>query len=111
MSAKFITTWFYAGHEKNQKVVSRGFLGMRKELEEEAAARVVNLDEFADMLTKVYTDFDTQGYEVINVLPLNMAASDNTHGRNHNGNQVFLGEVGFSITKGAMVVGKRKEDK
>lgn len=40
-----------------------------------------------------------------------MAASDNTHGRNHNGNQVFLGEVGFSITKGAMVVGKRKEDK
>ena len=45
MSAKFITTWFYAGHEKNQKVVSRGFLGMRKELEEEAAARVVNLDE------------------------------------------------------------------
>lgn len=29
MSDKFITTWFYAGHEKDKKVVSRGgfFLG------------------------------------------------------------------------------------
>lgn len=33
MSEKFITTWFYAGHQKDKKAVSRGFLGMRKEIE------------------------------------------------------------------------------
>jgi hypothetical protein len=108
MSEKFITTWFYAGHEKDKKAVSRGFLGMRTEIEEEVSARAVNLNEFADLLTKVYTDFDKDGYEVINVMPLNMAVSDSVHGRS-GGNQVFMGEVGFSITKGAMVVGKRKD--
>ena len=110
MSDKFITTWFYASHEKDKKVVSRGFFGMRKEIQEEISPRAANLDEFADLLKRVYTDFDQNGYDVINVLPLNMAASDQTHGRNTNGNKVFLGEVGFSITKGAMVVGKRRDN-
>lgn len=109
MSEKFITTWFYAGHKKDKKAVSRGFLGMRTEIEEEVSPRAANLDEFAELLNRVYTDFDKDGYEVVNVLPLNMAASDQTHGRNTNGSKVFLGEVGFSITKGAMVVGKKRE--
>jgi len=72
--------------------------------------RAANLDEFADLLAKVYTDFDKNGYDVINVLPMNMAVSDKTFGKKSGGGQVFLGEVGFSVTKGAMVVGKRKED-
>src|SRR5690554_623695 len=110
MSEKFITTWFYAGHQKDRKAVSRGFFGMRTEIEEEVSARAVNLDEFADLLAKVYTEFDQQGYDVINVLPLDMAASDSVHGR-RGGNLEFLGEVGFSITKGAVVVGRLKEDK
>lgn len=108
MSDKFITTWFHSGHQKDKKAVSRGFLGMRTEIEEQVSPRSANLDEFADMLTQVYTNFDQQGYEVINVLPLNMAVSEEVHGRNPKGS-VYLGDVGFSITKGAMVVGKRKE--
>jgi hypothetical protein len=109
MSEKFITTWFYAGHKKDKKAVSRGFVGMRTEIEEEVSPRAANLDEFAELLNRVYTDFDKDGYEVVNVLPLNMAVSDETFGKKPGGGQVFLGEVGFSITKGAMVVGKRKE--
>lgn len=109
MNDKFITTWFYAGHKKDKKAVSRGFLGMRTEIEEQVSPRAANLDEFAELLAKVYTDFDKNGYDVINVLPLNMAVSDETFGKTPDGGQVFLGEVGFSPTKGAMVVGKRKE--
>ena len=101
LSKKFITTWFYAGLEKHTEDVGI----FRTKIRETAIQRTVNYHEYAELLEAKYNELDAEGYDVVNVVPINMGQSEECYNRNDN----YLGDVGFSITRGAVVVGKRRD--
>lgn len=101
MSGKFRTTWFYSSLDTYKKKV-----GILKQKEEEVySERSVNFEEYASTLLQKYEEFDTDGYDVINVVPISMGQSEQCVQTNNN----YVGDVGFSITRGAIVVGKKRE--
>ncbi|MCK3657320.1 hypothetical protein A4G18_00950 [Pasteurellaceae bacterium Pebbles2] len=87
MKPKFKTKWFYAALADT----STGY-----------SNRFADYNEFSERLEEVYNQFDKDGYEVVNVLPIQMGQSDACTQRNG----TYVGDVGFSITRGAVVVGK-----
>lgn len=101
MAEKFITTWFYSSLGTNE--VEKGLIF--KEKVKVISKRDVDFDEYAQSLQKAYTKFDSDGYDVINVVPITMGSSEAC---NQSGG-VYVGDVGFSITRGAVVVGKIRE--
>ena len=100
MSGKFITTWFCAPLDTYEKEVGLVF----KETKEYYTQRNVNLDAFALQLKVEYEQLDANGYDVINVIPISVGQSENCYQSNNN----YIGDVGFSITRGAVVVGKKR---
>ncbi|EPC3544865.1 hypothetical protein [Aeromonas hydrophila] len=100
MSDKFISTWFYASLDTYKK--DTGFI--RTKMEEFHTQRSVNLDEYSALLAEKYNEMDSLGYDVVNVLPISMGQSD--HCTQANG--TYVGDVGFSITRGAVVIGKKR---
>ncbi|WP_417499144.1 hypothetical protein [Methylophaga sp.] len=101
MSGKFKTSWFYASLDTYKKDV--GIIRVKKE--EFYTQRNVNFDKFAELLQEKYEELDADGYEVVNVVPISMGQSESCTQKNGN----YVGDVGFSITRGAVVVGKKKE--
>lgn len=95
MASKYVSRWFYAGLGKYE--VDTGTF--RTKIEERPSERYVDFDDFAKQLTKIYEELDSDGYEVINVVPISMGQSE------HSGGAVFFG---FSITRGAVVIGKKR---
>lgn len=57
-------------------------------------------------LAESYNKLDSAGYEVINIVPINIGSSDQCFQENKN----YVGDVGYSITRGAVVVGKLKSE-
>lgn len=102
MSDKFISTWFYASLGTYKK--DTGLI--RTKMEEFHSQRNTNLDEFSMLLAEKYNKMDSLGYDVINVIPISTGQSE--HCSQSNGN--YVGDVGFSITRGAVVIGKRREE-
>ncbi|EOX4464703.1 hypothetical protein ACJ5M5_004641 [Vibrio alginolyticus] len=109
MSKKFETTWFYASLETRKESKPSGFLGLKRELVDTPEARVANLDEFSEQLENIYNEFDNRGYNVVNVVPISIGGSEPCHATMSNGKTNYLGETGFSITRSAVVVGKRRD--
>ncbi|WP_200904664.1 hypothetical protein [Pseudomonas trivialis] len=68
--------------------------------------RSVDFEVFAQRLEDTYNSFDEKGYDVVNVVPVVMGTSDQCSTTKGD----YIGDVGFSITRGALVVGKRRED-
>lgn len=102
MSEKFKTTWFYSSLDTYTKEVGL----LRKKEETHYTERNVNFDEFATTLKQKYEEFDAEGYDVINVVPISMGQSEQCLQTDGN----YVGDVGFSITRGAIIVGKLKEN-
>lgn len=102
MSDKFRTTWFYSSLDTYKQEVGLIF----KKEEEHYTQRRVNLDQYAASLQEKYEELDAEGYEVINVVPISMGQSESCTQANNN----YVGDVGFSITRGAVVVGKKKAE-
>lgn len=67
--------------------------------------RAVDIAKFSQQLENIYNDFDGKGYDVVNIVPIAMGTSE--HGKQSNEN--YVGDVGFSITRGAVIVGKKDE--
>lgn len=89
MAGKFVYRWFYSG-----LTVSEG-----------TDQRYVDFDSYAKQLAKIYEELDTDGYDVITIVPVSMGQSEpctQIGGR-------YVGDVGFSITRGAVVIGKKRE--
>jgi len=104
MANKFKTAWFWASLGKFDG--QRGFLV--KEKITKVSQRHIDLEEYAQSLQNIYEQFDSEGYDVINVVPISMGTSElSTH--QSNGAGPAISDVGFSITSGAVVVGKRRE--
>jgi hypothetical protein len=101
MKEKFKTTWFWASLGKYD--VEKGFIF--KETVTKISQRNVNFDEYAQHLQNAYEQLDAEGYDVINVVPISMGTSESCNQSNGN----YVGDVGFSITRGAVVVGKRRD--
>ncbi|KTC21699.1 hypothetical protein AO391_26125 [Pseudomonas marginalis ICMP 9505] len=101
MSKKFITTWFYSPVDSEEKAA--GFFGNK--IKKVYDPRSVNFDLFAQTLEETYNSFDDQGYDVVNIIPVAMGTSEQC--KQSNGN--YVGDVGFSLTRGAVVVGKRRD--
>ncbi|MFZ4537861.1 hypothetical protein [Propionivibrio sp.] len=104
MANKFKTTWFWTslGTFDGQK----GFF--IKEKVARVSQRYIDLNEFSQNLQDVYEQLDSAGYDVINVVPISMGTSELCT-RQSDGNGSSVGDVGFSITRGAVVVGKRRD--
>ncbi|WP_338729019.1 hypothetical protein V8687_23475 (plasmid) [Shewanella baltica] len=109
MSDKFETTWFYAPLETRSESRPSGFLGLSSKNVKVPEGKLVNLDEFAEQLANMYNAFDDKGYDVINVIPISMGSSESCFSKLSNGKSNYVGETGFSITRGAVVVGKKRE--
>lgn len=101
MSEKFKTTWFYASLDTYKK--DTGII--RTKMEEFYTQRNVSFEEFSTLLAEKYNELDKQGYDVVNIVPVAMGQSENCNQSNGN----YVGDVGFSITRGAVVVGKRRD--
>lgn len=101
MSKKFITHWFYSPIDSEEKAA--GLFGNKTKKVYDH--RSVNFDLFAQNLEETYNSFDEQGYDVVNIIPVAMGTSEQC--KQSNGN--YVGDVGFSLTRGAVVVGKRRD--
>ncbi|CAN7790964.1 hypothetical protein LJR034_009107 [Caballeronia sp. LjRoot34] len=84
MANKFVSTWFKAAME---------------------GSRSTNFADYASTLQKQYEAFDAAGYDVISVVPILTGTSETINSKN----KTFLAEPTFSITRGAVVIGKRRE--
>lgn len=56
-------------------------------------------------LAESYNKLDQAGYDVVNVVPVAIGTSDQCYQSNKN----YVGDVGYSITRGAVVVGKLRQ--
>jgi hypothetical protein len=97
VSKKYITTWFYAKLGKCQTDVG----GLFPKMKETYSQRAVDFDEYAKLLEEKYNELDSDGYDVVNVLPINMGQAENVERTNI--------DISFSITRGAVVVGKKRD--
>lgn len=101
MSKKFVSDWFYASLDSVTKEEGIIFKGTNTYINQ----RHVNFDEFAKLLAQKYEDFDREGYDVVNVVPIAMGQTEQCSQKGG----TYVGDVGFSITRGAVLVGKRRE--
>jgi len=100
MPGKFKEMWFRASLDK-YKYEKQKLFG--KEEIEKYNDRVVDFQDFADRLCSVYEKMASEGYDEVNVVPIAMGESE----PNVRQNGDYMGDVGFSITRGAIVVGKK----
>ncbi|WP_394183699.1 hypothetical protein [Marinomonas posidonica] len=107
MSNKFISNWFYSSLGKYD--VEKGIF--KKTTEQHHSQRYVDFDEFSEQLRKMYEDYDSEGYDVVNVIPIQMGQSEQSIAKTKEliSQSNYLGDVGFSITRGAVVIGKRRD--
>jgi len=105
--SKFKTAWFHTGWGKLEETYQTGLFKKETHVTQKPNARVADYQQFADSIEKIYNDFDVDGFDVVNIIPLNIGSNEPVHatvsGRNN-----YVGEVGFSVTRGAVVVGKRR---
>lgn len=92
MSGKFTSAWFFAEFESYDEG--------RKQ-----SQRSVNYVDYTSRLQAIYESFDNEGYDVIQVVPVSGGTSEQCANRRGD----YLGDVGFSITRGAVVIGRRRE--
>jgi hypothetical protein len=104
MESRFKTAWFWTSLGKFDG--QKGFF--IKEKVTKLTQRHIDLNEYAQNLLQVYEQFDSEGYDVINVVPISMGTSEICT-RQPSGTGSFAGDVGFSITSGAVVVGKKRD--
>lgn len=99
MTARFKTTWFYAATTQQQEVAD-----MPSKMRPLNPVRATDLEEYASLLEQKYNEMDADGYDVINVIPI--AAGHSECCAKSNGD--YVGDVGFSITRGAIIVGEKR---
>ena len=72
MSGKFKTTWFYAALGNFD--VKQGLIF--KKTVKEISNRNVDFDEYTQGVQNAYESFDAEGYDVINVIPIQIGATE-----------------------------------
>jgi len=101
MSDKYRTAWFYASLEN--EVVEKGLV--LKSKSKVYNHRQVDVDEYARLLQRQCNELDDAGYDVFSIVPIVMGTAEKFSQKDG----TYVGDVGFSISRGAVVVGKRRE--
>ena len=110
MKKKFVTHYFYAGIGKYEEQVEEGYLWWEKTTRVKfPTPRLADYEQFTKSLEDIYNKLDKEGYEVVNILPLNLGTSEGNYSTLNNGTKTYIGDIGFSVTRGAIVVGKLKD--
>jgi len=110
MSEKFVTQWFYCSEQSATITQKTGVLRRKKE-ENVYLAHMPDIEDYAKQLAIVYNQLDEAGCDVVNVVPINIGSSEPCYRRAKAGKREYLGNIPFSTTRGAVVVGQRREDK
>ncbi|EAA3032420.1 hypothetical protein OEJ15_003892 [Escherichia coli] len=104
--AKFITDWFYVPCASTKELERTGFFGLGEtRVKTSYVNNVPDLEQYAAQLAESYNKLDDAGYDVVNVVPVAIGTSDQCYQSNQN----YVGDVGYSITRGAVVVGKLRQ--
>lgn len=104
---KFVTDWFYVPCASTKRLQRTGFLGLGEpKIVKDYANAIPDLEEYAKVLAEKYNAFDRAGYEVIEIVPISIGSSDQCFQENKN----YVGDVGYSTTRGAVLVGKLKSE-
>ncbi|MCP4492578.1 MAG: hypothetical protein GY820_35520 [Gammaproteobacteria bacterium] len=99
--AKYRSRYFRAPFVSIER--SKGLIFKRQETV--TSESQVDLEEYAIALATAYNDLEDDGYDPVSVVPLNMGGVEFI--KNEKGHNV--GEVGYSVTCGAVVVGKLRD--
>ena len=110
-SEKFATQWFYCGEKSTTVTRKKGILKRQTEDVDVYQANMPDFEDYSKKLATVYNQLDTAGYQVVNVVPVNIGSAEGCYGKDRKGRRTYLGETAFSTTRGAVVVGQRREHK
>lgn len=94
MNSKFKTVWFEATAGWHE--IQEGIL--KKQTVRRETTRKCDFEDFAKKLAQAYNELDSQGYDVVNVVPISVGTSEDTH--------LQTGPVAYSRTHAAVVVGR-----
>lgn len=108
--SKFKTEYFYAPLVRTEHDEESGFWFFKETKTVEQYHFEVDLDKYAQGLAEIYNRFDREGYEVVNVIPLQMAHEKPCYQQLAQDRTNYVGSISHGMTQGAMVVGKRKDD-
>lgn len=110
MNPKFKTAWFYSPIAKlTEKQISGLWFWKSIKTVVQDVPQAADYEHFCATLEKIYNQFDEDGYDVVNIIPLNLGTSEPNHAILKNGDKTYLGDTGYSITRGTIVVGKRRD--
>ena len=110
MKKKFVTDWFYSPVAKHTEKQLTGFWFWKSvETVKTNIPQTGDYEHICQNLENIYNRFDEEGYDVVNIIPLNIGSSEPNHALLKNGAHNYLGDTGYSITRGAVVVGKLRE--
>ncbi|MEA1647836.1 hypothetical protein UAJ10_02225 [Nitrospirillum sp. BR 11164] len=103
MDKKFKSRWFFSG--LGQGVVTKhGFFGAKNV--DAAAPYLPDFQSMADSLCEIISGFDEDGYDIHTVLPIQVGTSEPSITKNNS----YLGDYSYSLTRGAIVIGKKRTD-
>tara|TARA_B100000767_G_scaffold270970_1_gene295680 strand:+ start:463 stop:774 length:312 start_codon:yes stop_codon:yes gene_type:complete len=102
LTKKYKTKWFRAALDTYKKDVG----WFRTKIEEFYGNRSVNIEDYSARLEEAYNEFDNEGYDVVNVVSISMGESEPSISKQNN----YLGDMSFSIDRGAIVVGKLRDN-
>ncbi|WLQ14412.1 hypothetical protein O5O45_00490 [Hahella aquimaris] len=103
MSDKYIASWFRASLDSELKDVGL----FKQKLKRFYEAKSVDYNNYAELLAQKYNEFDSKGYDVVNVIPVTMGEEEV---RPIHGTSSREERTPFSITRGAIVVGKKRDE-
>ena len=113
MKKKFVTDWFYSPVEKYSEKKIKGFWFWKSVVTViTQIPQTGDYDHYCERLEDIYNKFDSEGYDVVNILPLDLGSSEPNHAiLNDSGKKTYLGETSYSVTRGAVVIGKLRAAK
>ncbi|PQV48596.1 hypothetical protein [Paraburkholderia sp. BL21I4N1] len=107
MAKKFVARYFYTASGKFEGETTEGwFWNKKKKKVQVPTERLADYDNFCQSVESIYNDLDSEGYDVVNIIPLAIGASEPNHAKLKDGSSTYLGDAGFSVTRGAVIVGK-----
>ncbi|EMO1005399.1 hypothetical protein WDB62_003897 [Escherichia coli] len=107
---KFISKYFYVPCASRKELERAGLLTAIGLVDPKVKVvydrNIPDIKQYADQITNCYNELDNAGYDVVNIVPVTLGSSDQCF----QANNTYVGDVGYSLTRGAVVVGKLRED-
>lgn len=103
-SKKFTTRWFYTSCQSRKEYKHTWFSGIKEK--ETFTATTPDVQDLAECIERAYNELDQDGYDVVEVIPLNIGSAEPCSQQNG----TYVGHVGYSTTRGVIVVGRLRDN-